>query len=44
MAEQYKMETDKIKEIMGEQGIAYLRQDIRNKKSSGFHVYENARH
>lgn len=36
MAEQYKMETDKIKEIMGEQGIAYLRQDIRNKKAVDF--------
>ena len=41
MAEQYKMETDKLKEIMGEQGMTYLRQDIRNRKAVEF-LYENA--
>jgi trigger factor len=41
MAEQYKMEKDKLKEIMGAQGITYLRQDIKNRKAVEF-MYENA--
>ena len=41
MAEQYKMEIDNLKKTMGENGIAYLRQDIRNRKAVDF-LYENA--
>ncbi len=41
MAEQYKMEPDKLKEMMGNQGMIYLKQDIRNKKAIDF-MYENA--
>ncbi len=41
MAEQYKMEADKLKEMMGVQGIAYLIQDIRNRKAIDL-MYENA--
>ncbi|MFA7659555.1 MAG: trigger factor, partial [Anaerovoracaceae bacterium] len=41
MAEQYKMEVDKLKEVMGDQGLHLIKQDIRNRKAIDL-MYENA--
>ncbi|NLY70249.1 MAG: trigger factor [Clostridiales bacterium] len=41
MAEMYKLETEKLKEMMGEQGMAYLTQDIVNRRAINF-MFENA--
>lgn len=41
MAEQYKMEVDKLKEAMGDQGLHLIKQDIRNRKAIDL-MYENA--
>lgn len=41
MAEMYNLETEKLKEMMGEQGMAYLTQDIVNRRAINF-MFENA--
>lgn len=41
MSELYNMETDKLKGAMGLQGLAYLKQDVRNKKAIDL-IYDNA--
>jgi len=41
MAEQYDMETDKLREVMGEFQYKLLKDDIKNKKAVDY-VYENA--
>lgn len=41
MAEQYKMEPAKLRELMGAEGIRYLIKDIRNRRAVDF-LFENA--
>ena len=41
MAEQYKMEPAKLREMMGPEGISYLIKDIKNRKAVDF-MFENA--
>ena len=41
MAEQYKMDVDKLEEVMGDQGVHYIKQDIRNRKAIDL-MYESA--
>lgn len=41
MAEMYNLEVEKIRELMGDQGIIYLKQDIRNRKAIDL-LYDNA--
>ncbi|HHX93412.1 MAG TPA: trigger factor [Clostridiales bacterium] len=42
MAKQYNMETDKLKELFGDENMDYLIQDIRMRKAIDF-IYENAK-
>ena len=42
MAEQYQMTADKVKEMIGEENIAYLQKDLKIKKAIDF-IYDNAK-